>query len=231
MVSTSACNDGWGRAPEPLPLTKASSSAKDANLGVLHIHWEQVEAFGPGFSTPLITCYIGLTMIYGKRDLRAEEREWVDQLTVFETGFVENLHAKCYLNENIAIISSMNLYEFSQQNNDEMGIRVDREGDPQLYQEIKTEAERLLRKATERQSRGYTSATSPKPVQENNGFCIRCREVINFSQAEPLCGKCYRSWARYGNEDYEEVFCHLCGEVKNTTKAKPFCYQCFRRTK
>ena len=174
---------------------------------------------------------VPLTIVYGKRDLRAGEKEWVDQLVAFETGFVENLHAKCYLNENTAIITSMNLYEFSQQNNDEIGIRVDSKEDPQLYREIKAEAERLLRKATDRQSRKPTPATSTEPLQENNGFCIRCRDVIRLSQAEPLCSKCYRSWARYGNEDYEEKYCHLCGEEKATTKAKPFCYQCFRRVK
>ena len=168
-------------------------------------------------------------VVYGKKDLPAKEREWVDQLIAFETGFVENLHAKCYLNENTAIITSMNLYEFSQQNNDEMGIRVGSEEDPELYQQIKSEAERLLRKATDRQSRGITPATSKEPVQENNGFCIRCKDLIVLSQAEPLCGKCYRSWAKYENEDYEEKFCHHCDEEKGTTKAKPFCYRCYRR--
>jgi len=35
-----------------------------------------------------------------------------------------NLHAKCYLTENEAIITSLNLYDFSQINNDEMGIYI-----------------------------------------------------------------------------------------------------------
>ena len=172
---------------------------------------------------------VKLTLVYGKRNLSDAEKEWVGQLTAFETGFVENLHAKCYLNETTAIITSMNLYEFSQQNNDEMGIRVDSKEDPQLYQEIKTEAERLLRKATDRQSKGTTQAASIGIVKETNGFCIRCRDVIHLSQAEPLCGNCYRSWARYQKEDYEEKFCHSCGEDNSTTKAKPFCYRCYRQ--
>jgi len=36
------------------------------------------------------------------------------------------------------------LYSFSQQNNDEMGIYVTKEGDEELYNDIRKEAERLL---------------------------------------------------------------------------------------
>ena len=36
--------------------------------------------------------------------------------------FSKNLHAKCYLNEKKMIITSMNLYEFSQVNNREMAF-------------------------------------------------------------------------------------------------------------
>lgn len=57
---------------------------------------------------------VRFTLIYGKSDIKAEEREWIDRLTSKRVGFVQNLHAKCYLNENTAIITSMNLYEFSQ---------------------------------------------------------------------------------------------------------------------
>ena len=170
---------------------------------------------------------VTIKVVYGKRDLRSEERDWIGQLIAYETGFVENLHAKCYLNEETAIITSMNLYEFSQQNNDEMGIRVHLQEDAELYQKIKAETDLLLRKATDRQSKRITSDTPTEPRRETKGFCIRCRDEILLSQAEPLCGKCYRNWARFGNEDYKEIFCHLCGEENGTTKAKPFCYQCY----
>jgi len=54
------------------------------------------------------------------------------------------LHAKCYINESQAIVTSMNLYAYSQENNEEMGILVFKEDDPDLYQEIYAEAQRLL---------------------------------------------------------------------------------------
>ena len=48
------------------------------------------------------------------------------------------------LNENEAIVTSMNLISFSQQNNDEMGIHVTKENDADLYNDIYDEVQRLL---------------------------------------------------------------------------------------
>ena len=77
---------------------------------------------------------VRITVIYGKRDMQDREREWISGLTTSaETWFVPNLHAKCYLSEDAAIITSMNLYEFAQRNNDEMGIYVSRSQEPALY--------------------------------------------------------------------------------------------------
>ena len=49
---------------------------------------------------------------------------------------LDNLHAKCYLNEDSAIVTSMNLYQHSQENNWEMGIKIDKSNDPVLYADI-----------------------------------------------------------------------------------------------
>ena len=45
-------------------------------------------------------------------------------MTSIKTSVRKNLHAKCYLNEKEALLTSMNLYEYSQEHNDEMGILV-----------------------------------------------------------------------------------------------------------
>jgi hypothetical protein len=56
------------------------------------------------------------------------------------------LHAKCYMNENEAIVTSLNLYEFSQQNNEEMGFYIkNSDASEQIFREITTEAKRLCR--------------------------------------------------------------------------------------
>lgn len=88
---------------------------------------------------------IDIRVIYGKNDLLPEENNWLKSMTSIRASFCKDLHAKCYLNENEAIITSMNLYEFSQVHNNEMGIYVVKETDPILYNEIYEEVKRLIR--------------------------------------------------------------------------------------
>jgi len=48
-------------------------------------------------------------------------------------------------NEDSCIITSLNLYEFSQVNNNEMGIFVTRADDTELYKDAYEEAQRIIR--------------------------------------------------------------------------------------
>jgi phosphatidylserine/phosphatidylglycerophosphate/cardiolipin synthase-like enzyme len=88
---------------------------------------------------------IDIRVVYGKNELQPEENNWLKSQTSIKTSFCKDLHAKCYLNESEVIITSMNLYEFSQVNNNEMGIYVVKETDPTLYNEIYEEVKRLIR--------------------------------------------------------------------------------------
>jgi hypothetical protein len=88
---------------------------------------------------------IDVRIVYGKSELAPQEINWLSRLHFVRTSFCQNLHAKCYLNERYAIITSMNLYDFSQVNNNEMGVFVDRDEDPGLYRNTYEEAQRLIR--------------------------------------------------------------------------------------
>ena len=85
-----------------------------------------------------------IRIIYRENKLKVEESNWLESQIGVRTSVCNTLHAKCYLNEKEAIVTSMNLYSFSQQNNDEMGIHVTKEQDPDLYRDISEEAQRLL---------------------------------------------------------------------------------------
>lgn len=56
---------------------------------------------------------IDVRIVYGKSELQPAEINWLKELTFVRTSFCKNLHAKCYINENSCIITSLNLYEFS----------------------------------------------------------------------------------------------------------------------
>jgi phosphatidylserine/phosphatidylglycerophosphate/cardiolipin synthase-like enzyme len=88
---------------------------------------------------------IDVRIVYGKSELQPEEINWLKELTYIRTSFCKNLHAKCYLNEEICIITSLNLYEFSQVNNNEMGILIRRSEDGALYKDAYEEAQRIIR--------------------------------------------------------------------------------------
>jgi hypothetical protein len=88
---------------------------------------------------------IDVRIVYGKSELHPQEIEWLRGLTYIRTSFCKNLHAKCYLNENMCIVTSLNLYEFSQVNNNEMGILIQRAEDGQLYKDAYEEAQRIIR--------------------------------------------------------------------------------------
>ena len=239
-----------------------------------------------------------IRVIYGKRELRPEERNWIDSLPSIELCFRETLHAKCYLNEKEAILTSMNLYQFSEVHNDEWGIRVlKREEDGfekgRLYSRIYREAEHIadlsekIREVPRKErasifrglmgritNRGQDSenqddiasavtsvadadsdvatnlsltptddlrpAADAIPVVVNSepgpeiptvGFCIRCKITVPAKPAAPYCNRCYRTWNRYQNEEYQEKYCHLCGNEETTTMAKPLCWGCYRSYK
>lgn len=88
---------------------------------------------------------IDVRIVYGKSELQPEEINWLKELTYIRTSFCKNLHAKCYMNEEMCIITSLNLYEFSQVNNNEMGVLVMRSEDADLYRDAYEEAQRIIR--------------------------------------------------------------------------------------
>jgi phosphatidylserine/phosphatidylglycerophosphate/cardiolipin synthase-like enzyme len=88
---------------------------------------------------------VDIRIVYGKRELEAPERQWLRNVPHIRTSFCQNLHAKCYLNESMCVITSLNLHLYSQQNNNEMGVMVKRSTDHQMFSDITEEVNRLLR--------------------------------------------------------------------------------------
>ncbi|MBE8718796.1 phospholipase D family protein [Cellvibrio polysaccharolyticus] len=88
---------------------------------------------------------IDVRIVYGKSELLPEEINWLNNLSYIRTSFCKNLHAKCYLNEELCIVTSLNLYEFSQINNNEMGVLMTRTEDNEIFMEAYEEAQRIIR--------------------------------------------------------------------------------------
>lgn len=180
-----------------------------------------------------------IRIVYRENKLQLEENNWLESQIGIRTSVCKNLHAKCYINENEAIITSMNLYEFSQQNNNEMGIFISKSNDPELYSATFDEVQRLLTISEEiRVTVKKVTADTPiksenngidkslsfiKTAEKQNGFCIRTGVPIPFNIEKPMSYEAFKSWSKYSNPDYPEKFCHFSGEPSNgeTCVSKP----------
>jgi hypothetical protein len=204
---------------------------------------------------------IDIIIIYGKvSDLNPEESNWLDLLPGIKLLFHKDLHAKCYFNEKEAIITSMNLYMFSQQNNVEMGIYVSKEKDEELYGQIANEVDRIKRGSEHRtisvqkvENRKAeiprevpweipTAKPNAKPIAKTEtsrsnfkpkGFCIRTGVEIPFNVEKPMSYEAFKSWSKYGDPDYSEKYCHFSGESSNgeTSVSRPIMKKNWKKAK
>jgi len=182
---------------------------------------------------------VAIKIIYGKDELKPNERNSLADLKNVELFYFENLHAKCYFNENKMVITSMNMYEFSEKNNREMGVLIDKINDKELFDKAISETLSILQsseqipliKATRQIQNDWNKTNNGKSKltykKQVHGYCIRCEKRINYDPEKPYCPDCFTVWAQYENCDYQENICHRCGEYEPTTMAKPQCYNCF----
>ena len=188
---------------------------------------------------------VRITLVYGQRmALRPEEKALFESLDSVAVRFREVLHAKCYLNEVAAIVTSMNLYNYSEANNDEMGIYVSRKNDRPIYDKIRSDVERIVEYslvirepsiAKPAATVGSRQATQPSSKSLNPvagipklGFCIRCGTPVLAAPIKPYCNRCFAEWNKYGNADFQDSYCHICGDFHTTTLRKPLCLGCYR---
>jgi hypothetical protein len=122
-----------------------------------------------------------ILVIYGKDELKTGERDQLNRLKNLSLLYCENLHAKCYFNENTMVITSMNMYEFSEKTNREMGVLIDRVSDVNLYEKAVREIQSIERasvKPEDKISQQYHQVTvenapkipTPKPTSAKQDF-------------------------------------------------------------
>ena len=160
----------------------------------------------------------GVIVSIAYRSVNWEEEQWLKSLGK-NVSLIENkdLHAKCYLNEKEAVVTSMNLYEHSQDHNYEMGVLID--DAEKIFQQIRNSAQSII---------NHSIPSVPNNDREK-GFCIRCKAGIDLDLNKPYCYDCYLVWAEYVNYQYQEQFCHACGQPYPSTINKPLCFECYRK--
>jgi hypothetical protein len=131
---------------------------------------------------------VKITLIYGKSALHVNEQKKLNALKNLELYFCENLHAKCYHNEDSLIITSMNLYEFSERNNREMGLLIERASDTEIYEETLREIESIknaskveksFEPAIEHQQTKNSFELNPSYTEKGNFHLPKTNKILN----------------------------------------------------
>ena len=178
---------------------------------------------------------IKIQIVYGKDELKPNERNSLADLEAVELYFFENLHAKCYFNEQAMVITSMNMYEFSEKNNREMGVYITKDKDFELYTKAVNETNSIIRSAEpielatkKRFFNSKSKGRNNKNSEPSRGYCIRCEQRIDYSPERPYCWHCFTTWSQFQNPDYQESVCHRCGEFSGTSMNFPQCRDCWK---
>ena len=190
------------------------------------------------------------TIIFGKQELNPDEMKFLQSLRFIILKYNEDLHAKCYVNDDKMIITSLNLYAFSMANNKEMGVLIDKNdaSDTELFNEAFKEVEYinetsqrfelnvLKPKAIEKHTAPtQNSNKSPArlPTDKQNGYCIRTGAEIPFDIEKPMSREAFKAWSNYSNAEYPEKFCHFSGEPSNgeTSISKPILKKNWKKAK
>jgi hypothetical protein len=153
-------------------------------------------------------------------------RRLIDQgLKVYE---VRDLHAKVYLSERNALVTSLNLLESSFNNSIEIGMWVpagrteyDKIRDF-VRHEISPHKQELSLPTSEEEDDDLSFFEDEDEEFGSTGHCIRCGEELELNPSKPYCSEHYAIWARYSNPDFKDRFCHGCGDEYPATKNKPF---------
>ncbi len=112
---------------------------------------------------------IDITLVYRENKLSAGEKNKLNSFSHLNLLHHPNIHCKCYYNGDLLILGSMNLYEYSEKNNREMGILLHKE----------------MMKDLDLNMQGWDSDS--KAIFDDAIFEIK--EIINGAQVEKLSEK------------------------------------------
>jgi len=188
------------------------------------------------------------TIIFGKQELNPDEMRFLQGLRFVILKYNEDLHAKCYVNDDKMVITSLNLYQFSMANNKEMGVLIDKNdpSDLHLFEDAFKEVDYINETSQrfelnapkpvfEKQNdpKINENKTTPKQSDKPSGYCIRTGVLIPFNVEKPMCYDAYKAWSKYGDPDYSEKFCHFSGESSNgeTSVNKPILKKNWKKAK
>ena len=192
---------------------------------------------------------VEITIVFGKNEKRLEkslgpeEFSFLKELPNITIKYNERLHAKYYANERAAILSSMNLYDFSQNNNIEFGILTE----SSLLGDL---SNNLTGITLDRDAQNYfqkvignsRTVFSNKPVYQEGGVLSKVfKKYVSFeTEVDELSEQIFKSEKKKEKSSPKEVrtedngkgvmgFCIRTGEEIPFNPEKPLSDKAFRQ--
>jgi hypothetical protein len=154
----------------------------------------------------------------------------------------DRLHTKLYLNEKAAVVSSMNLFDSSNESNFEVAILWKDPGSARRLKEEVIDHE-LLRLPPKEHLKGWFNAEEDSRSSgmrhferqlDQRGFCVTCGIKMDFDRDPSVLSaritRCKPCWAQAPLIDEPNRFrirnCHYCGEQLSSVLTFPFHDQC-----
>lgn len=175
-----------------------------------------------------------ICIIYGKDKLIKSKDTFValKECKNIEIRFLSNLHAKCYFNEINMVITSLNLYDFSQ-NNKEMGVLLNCYQDNEAFQLAKNEFEIIYGASVaanfnkDNASVENRDFTIPEGIYKKNDF-KKPNHVFTRNIKMPFNNNVAVTDIKTDN-NLDKRPCKDCGKLIPSEKYKPRCEDCFKR--
>ena len=180
---------------------------------------------------------VEIALVYGKEDLSPNDKNKLSSLKNLTLKFYKDLHAKCYLNEEHIVITSMNMHEYSQANNREMGVLIQKTdtNDSDVYNDALLEVKSILGSSRHVDLTTSDSTAKPSrplmrnfsPVQKrtsDSGTWSKIGEgLLNLLNANLIDTKMKSSSSLYKSKGY----CLRCGKQITHDLFRPYCKDCY----
>jgi len=163
----------------------------------------------------------------------------LDHLKLYQC---ENLHTKCYINESEGLVTSMNLHEYSQTHNWEMGIHFSRAADGDIFSDVTQElqlmtphlklvsAAKTVASHKEKTASVSTQKTHQHTVHKpteppNKSLLLKVLDAVTGEAA--YCIRCGKGLDTF---DLQKPYCDKCyaswARYKNPKYKEKFCHAC-----
>jgi hypothetical protein len=170
---------------------------------------------------------IKIVLLYGKDKLSPERKAQLKELDNLSVFFCKELHAKCYFNENTMVITSMNMYEFSEKNNREMGVLITMQDDALVFNEASEEVESILRASQQED----LQKSKPITQQYNNSKVVKKARTRSPAKKVGLILSGLANFLLgFGLFLFEpKGYCIRCRKTIRLNGKKPLCDTCYSK--